>query len=140
MKFNRQSGIVLHPTSLPGLYGMGEIGREARKFAHTLIEMGQRLWQVLPLGPTSYGDSPYQSLSTFAGNHLLIAFDQLIDDGLLERSEVIDFPKFDPKSCDYGAVIPERNKVLNLVASHFDARASQVMKTAFAAFCKKNQS
>ena len=87
MKFERQSGIVLHPTSLPGPYGIGEIGTEAFAFVDALAEMGQRLWQVLPLGPTSYGDSPYQCLSSFAGNHLLISFEALIDQG--DRKSVV---------------------------------------------------
>ena len=70
MKFERASGVLLHPTSLPGEYGIGEIGPEAYRFADFLQAMGQKLWQILPLGPTSYGDSPYQSPSTFAGNPL----------------------------------------------------------------------
>ena len=76
----RCSGILLHPTSLPGRFGIGEIGRGAELWLETLHRMGQRAWQVLPLGPTGYGNSPYQSLSSFAGNPLLISLDSLVRD------------------------------------------------------------
>ena len=94
MKFERASGVLLHPTSLPGPYGIGEIGSEAYRFADFLHATGQKLWQILPLGPTSYGDSPYQSPSTFAGNPLWISFDLLIQDKLLSRSQLKSFPVF----------------------------------------------
>ena len=80
----RASGILLHPTSLPGPYGIGDLGPEAYKFADFLVAAGQSLWQVLPLGPTGYGDSPYACYSAFAGNTLLISPDQLIKEGLLD--------------------------------------------------------
>ena len=86
MPFPRQAGILLHPTSLPGRYGMGEIGPEAYRWLAHLNTMGQKIWQVLPLGPTGFGDSPYQTLSTFAGNTMLISFDSLRDEGLLKGS------------------------------------------------------
>ena len=73
MSVNLHSGILLHPTSLPGPYGIGEIGFEAYKFVDDLADMGQSLWQILPLNPTDIYNSPYSSLSTFAGNHLLAA-------------------------------------------------------------------
>ena len=77
MIFNKESGILLHPSSLPGPYGIGEIGPEALRFLDTLRIMKQGLWQILPLGPTGYGDSPYQCLSTFAANPLLISLEGL---------------------------------------------------------------
>src|ERR1017187_8482599 len=77
MRFPRSSGILLHPTSLPGPWGIGDLGESARRFADFLAESGQTLWQVLPLGPTCYGDSPYQCFSALAGNPLLIALDPL---------------------------------------------------------------
>jgi len=80
--FSRSGGLLLHPTSLPGA-GIGELGAESHRFARTLAEMGLRWWQMLPVGPTGYGDSPYQSPSTFAGNPLLIGVDALVADGLL---------------------------------------------------------
>ena len=79
----RRFGILLHPTSLPGRYGIGELGAEARQFIDDLAEMGVRLWQILPLGPTGWGNSPYQCASTFAGNPLLISLEQLAAEGLL---------------------------------------------------------
>lgn len=137
MNFPRQSGILLHPTSLPGSFGMGEIGHHARLFADALERMGQRLWQVLPLGPTGYGDSPYQSLSTFAGNPLLISFDLLAKEGLLSRSRLARFPSFPPGAIDYGPVIQTRMTVLRSVCRAFDSRASQRKRRAFRAFCER---
>ena len=82
MNIKRSAGILLHPTSLPGKYGIGDLGIEASKFIDFLAEAGQTLWQVFPLGPTGYGDSPYQCFSAFAGNPLLISPDKLCDRSL----------------------------------------------------------
>ena len=90
MNFTRSSGILLHPTSLPGPYGIGELGPEAHAFADFLRDSGQRIWQVLPLGPTGYGDSPYQCFSAFAGNPLLISIDRLVERGYLTARDVAD--------------------------------------------------
>lgn len=138
MEFVRECGVLLHPTSLPGRYGIGELGEEAYRFADRLVEMGQHLWQILPLGPTSYGDSPYQSLSTFAGNHLLISFDELVRDGLLAPSRLKRFPRFSDDRVDYGEVIPAREAVLIGVCRGFNRRASAEIKEAFEAFCREN--
>ncbi len=138
MNFPRKGGLLLHPTSLPGPYGMGEIGREARKFVRTLRGMGLHLWQILPLGPTGYADSPYQSLSTFAGNPLWISFDQLIRDGLLSRSRLDRFPKFPDSTVDFGPVIAARTAILNTVCGTFESRASESRKRAYRDFCEKN--
>ncbi len=140
MNFPRESGILLHPTSLPGPYGIGEIGPEARAFADTLAGMRQHLWQMLPLGPTGYGDSPYQSFSTFAGNPLLISFDQLVHDGLLSRSRLSRFPRFPDDAVDFGPVITARMAVLRSVCRSFERRASRAKKKAFRAFCEENAS
>lgn len=136
---SRQSGVLLHPTSLPGPYGMGEIGPQATAFADALQSMGQGVWQVLPMGPTSYGDSPYQSLSTFAGNPLLTSFDLLEADGLLSRSRLARFPAWDPHRVDYGAVIPARTAVLDTVCRSFARRASDDIKARYDAFCEENK-
>ena len=88
MTFPRSSGILLHPTSLPGPYGIGELGPEAHDFADFLRDAGQRIWQVLPLGPTGYGDSPYQCFSAFAGNPLLISIDRLVERGYLDARDL----------------------------------------------------
>ena len=90
MAFRRSSGVLLHPTSLPGGFGIGDLGPSAFEFIDLLASAGQRLWQVLPLGPTGYGDSPYQCFSAFAGNPLLISLERLIEDGLLTESEAGD--------------------------------------------------
>ncbi|MGA1530389.1 MAG: 4-alpha-glucanotransferase, partial [Kiritimatiellia bacterium] len=105
MNFPRESGILLHPTSLPGPYGIGDIGPEAYKFADTLAAMGQKLWQILPHGLTGYGDSPYQSFSTFAGNPLFISLDLLVQDGLLTAQQLERYPEFPAHTVDYGPVI-----------------------------------
>ena len=138
MNFTRNSGVLLHPTSLPGRYGIGEIGPEARAFADFLRGAKQHLWQVLPMGPTGYGDSPYQSLSTFAGNSLLISFDQLVEDGLLSKSRLARFPKFPEHTVDFGPVIIAREEVLHSVCRSFGRRASRKQKQAFELFCRKN--
>ncbi len=105
MNFPRSSGILLHPTSLPGAYGIGELGAEAHAFADFLRDSGQRIWQVLPLGPTGYGDSPYQCFSAFAGNPLLISLDRLVERGYLDARDLTAKPAFPADTVDYGAVI-----------------------------------
>src|SRR5512134_73029 len=92
MKFERSGGVLLHPTSLPGPYGVGDLGPQAYRFVDWLASTGCKLWQVLPLGPTGYGDSPYQCFSAFAGNPYLISFDGLIEDGLLTQDDFADIP------------------------------------------------
>jgi 4-alpha-glucanotransferase len=86
MNIARSSGILLHPTSLPGRFGIGDLGREAYKFVDFLAASHQTLWQVLPLGPTGYGDSPYQCFSAFAGNPLLISLDALVKTGCFNKA------------------------------------------------------
>ncbi len=110
---------------------MGELGPEARKFGEFLAASGQKLWQILPTGPIGYGFSPYSSSSAFAGNPLLISFDELIEEGLLSRRNLSRFPKFDPHKIDFPAVIEARVKILNGVCERFNSTK------AFRAFCKK---
>src|SRR5208337_3834016 len=88
MKFPRCSGILLHPSSLPGRFGIGDLGPCAYEFADFLGAAGQKLWQVLPLNPTGYGDSPYQCFSAFAGNPMLLSLERLRDQGLLEQADL----------------------------------------------------
>src|SRR6266436_2559343 len=92
MSFPRASGILLHPTSLPSRCGIGDLGIEAYRFADFLAASGQSLWQVLPLGPTGYGDSPYAGYSAFAGNTLLISPEKLFEEGLLTKSDLTAVP------------------------------------------------
>ncbi len=137
MHFPRKAGVLLHPTALPGPYGMGEIGPAAREFVHTLRAAGQSYWQVLPLGPTGYGDSPYQCLSTFAANAMLISFDDLLADGLLKPAELADFPAFPDDRVDYGPVLIARRAVLDNVCRLFSRRASEAHKVGFEHFCRE---
>ena len=98
MAFPRTSGILLHPTSFPGPYGIGDLGGPARQFIDFLANSGQRLWQILPLGPTDYGNSPYMSFSSSAGNPLLISVDVLVSEGLLSGEDLQGLPDLDRKS------------------------------------------
>ncbi|MGA1368429.1 MAG: 4-alpha-glucanotransferase [Blastocatellia bacterium] len=110
--WRRTSGILLHPTSLPGPFGIGDLGPEAYRFVDLLEEAGQGLWQVLPLGPTGYGDSPYQCFSAFAGNPLLISPERLVQDGLLTPADWATLPSFPDDQVDYGRVIPAKMALL----------------------------
>ena len=129
MNFERKSGVLLHITSLPGRWGIGELGPQARAFGEFLAAAGQKLWQILPTGPVGYGYSPYSSLSAFAGNHLLISFDELIEDELLTEKQSKNFPEFDRHQIDFPSVIEAREKILFRVADRFEPDAD------FAEFC-----
>jgi 4-alpha-glucanotransferase len=129
----RASGILLHPTSLPSPHGVGDLGQGALDFAGWLAAAGQRLWQVLPLGPAGYGDSPYQGLSAFAGTPLLVSLEALRREGLLDDAE-IEAPPFPERSVDYGAVIPWKEGRLRLAAGRFAARGSPAEREALAEF------
>ena len=115
MRLPRASGLLLHPTSLPGPHGIGDLGAGAVRFVDFLAAARQRWWQVLPLGPTSFGDSPYQSPSTFAGNPLLISLDGLVADGLLAATEAAGATS-QAARVDYGAVIARKLPLLRLAA------------------------
>lgn len=119
MRFPRSSGILLHPTSLPGPNGIGELGPQAYAFLDFLDRAGQKIWQVLPLGPTGYGDSPYASFSAFAGNHLLISLDRLAAEGYLDDDDLKDRPLFPENRVDYGWVIHWKIPVLAKAAARF---------------------
>lgn len=112
MEFSRSAGILLHPTSLPGKFGIGELGNEIYGFINFLKESGQTLWQVFPLGPTGYGDSPYQCFSAFAGNPLLISLERLIEEKLLTNDDLKTLPDFDPHNIDFGNIIPVKTELL----------------------------
>ena len=94
MRFPRCSGIVMHPTSLPGRFGIGDLGTDAYRFVDFLASAGQTYWQVLPLSPTGYGDSPYQGLSALAGNPMLISPEKLVELGHLTSADLEAMPHF----------------------------------------------
>ncbi|MBV6512093.1 MAG: 4-alpha-glucanotransferase [Ignavibacteriaceae bacterium] len=119
MKFERSAGILLHPTSVPGKYGIGDLGPEMYKFIDFLKDAGQSLWQVFPLGPTGYGDSPYQCFSAFAGNPLLISPDLLIKDGYLTEDDVEDIPPHNPVAIDFGQIIELKKVWLSVAYQRF---------------------
>lgn len=116
----RESGILMHITSLPGPYGIGTMGKTAYAFVDFLEAAGQSYWQILPLTPTGYGDSPYQSFSACAGNHYLIDLDTLAEEGLLQKQEIetVCWGE-DPGRVDFGTMYRERNKVLKLAYNRF---------------------
>lgn len=116
----RSCGVLLHITSLPSKYGIGTLGEEAERFAEWLKSAGQTYWQVLPIGPTGYGDSPYQPFSSFAGNPLLIDLDELCEQGLLSKSdcENADFGA-DPRIVDYDKVAKTRSELLHKAFANF---------------------
>ena len=106
----RGSGLLLHVTSLPSPYGVGDVGPSALSWIDRLHEAGQRWWQALPVGPTGYGNSPYQSISSFAGNPLLISPDSLVSDGLLQESDLeTGFPL---NYVDYSRVNPFKSRLI----------------------------
>jgi 4-alpha-glucanotransferase len=130
----RQSGILLHPTSLPSRWGIGDLGPAAYQFIDSFLTASQKIWQVLPLGPTGYGDSPYQCFSAFAGNPLLISPDVLIDAGLLPADERTHYPIFSDRLIDYGAVIPAKFALLARAYDEF-RRGKHGLHAEYAQFC-----
>jgi 4-alpha-glucanotransferase len=134
MHSNRFSGLLLHITSLPGPYGIGDMGPMAYAFVDRLQQAGQTLWQVLPLGPTGYGDSPYQSFSTFAGNELLISPEVLQQEGWLEGSDLAELPAFPRDQVDYGWVIHWKRPLLAKAAEAFLTRADAAARADYQAF------
>ena len=135
----RASGLLLHVTSLPSAYGIGEVGPAAVAWIDRLSEAGQSWWQALPLGPTGYGNSPYQSLSSFAGNGLLVSPDWLIEDGLLRPSDYL-VPSFSPSAVDYNTVIPFKHRLLEKAWTNFVRAGSSELRIAFEQFCHEQAS
>ncbi len=121
MLFDRDAGIILHPTSLPGSHGIGDLGPAAERWVDWLAGTRCTVWQVLPLGPTGYGDSPYQSFSAFAGNPYLISPAALLSDGLLSDEDLEAVPPFPAGHVDYGAVIPWKLTVADRAFRRFKA-------------------
>ncbi len=140
MNFPRSSGVLLHPTSLPGPHGVGDFGPEAYRFIDFLQSAGQKLWQVLPLNPTGYADSPFQCLSASAGNPLLISLDRLADQRILEKNDLRSTPPFLLQTVDYGAAIRFKMPLLLKAASNFFAYASAEDQRQLQEFAQANAS
>ena len=132
----RKSGILLHISSLPSEYGIGTFGKEAYRFVDFLEKAGQTYWQILPIGATGYGDSPYQSFSSFAGNPYFIDLDLLCKDGLLKKEdyEDVDFGK-DIERVDYGTLYSVRYPILRKVYANFKKKKD----SSYDIFCAKNR-
>jgi len=134
MTFKRASGVLLHPTSLPGPYGIGDIGPEAFKWIDYLASTGCSIWQVLPLGPTGYGDSPYQCFSAFAGNPFLVSPDLLLTEDLLHLDDIVEANQLPIDKVDFGAVIPYKLGILDRAYGRFEKLASKKIRKAFKTF------
>jgi 4-alpha-glucanotransferase len=134
----RASGLLLHVTSLPSPYGIGDLGSSAYSWVDHLHYAGQRWWQALPLGPTGYGNSPYQSMSSLAGNDMLISPGMLILDGLLKGTDCAC--DFSPEVVDYDAVVPFKNRLLQTAWRNFKAGERKDLRPAYEAFCVHNES
>jgi 4-alpha-glucanotransferase len=130
MQFPRSSGILLHPTSLASRHGIGDLGAEARRFVDFLAQAGQKLWQVLPLGPTGYGESPYQCFSAWAGNPLLISLDWLVEQECLDASALSGAPQFPEDRVDFERLIPWKTALLQSAAAN---------RSGFGDFCQANR-
>lgn len=146
MAFKRSSGILLHPSSLPGPYGIGDLGPQSYRFIDWLASTGCKLWQILPLGPTGYGDSPYQCFSAFAGNPYLLSPDEMLADGLLTRDD-LDGMKDPPAARDpsarlrinFGLLIPKKLDLLQKAFSRFQSSPVN-LRESFDYFCAENAS
>jgi 4-alpha-glucanotransferase len=138
MRFPRSAGILLHPTSFPGRYGIGDLGDAAYHFIHFLAKSKQSLWQLLPLGPTSFGDSPYQSFSSFAGNPFLVSPDRLVQAGYLPAEALQRVPPFPTNRVDFGPVIEYKNQLLDQAHAYFLANGTAEQQAAYQQFCALN--
>src|SRR5438046_6214165 len=123
MKYARTSGVLLHPTSLPGSFGIGDLGPAAFRWVDALVQAKQTLWQVLPLGPTGFDDSPYQCFSALAGNPYLVSPEALVQDSVLDASDLARAPRFSDGPVDYGPVIEFKLAILDRAYEAFRQRS-----------------
>jgi 4-alpha-glucanotransferase len=137
MAFPRSSGILLHPTSLPSDYGIGDLGETAYRFIDFLRDSGQKFWQVLPLSPTGYGNSPYMCFSAIAGNHYLISPQSLWEQGLLTKADLADCPQFPPDRVDFDRVMPWKMAIYARAFHNFQRQAE--LMSPFQEFCAQEQ-
>ncbi|MCF8259143.1 MAG: 4-alpha-glucanotransferase [Melioribacteraceae bacterium] len=139
MRNNRSAGILLHPTSLPGEFGIGDLGQSAYDFVDFLVSARQSLWQVFPLGPTGYGDSPYQCFSAFAGNPLLISPNLLKDINLLSEDDLNKKPEFNPHHIDYGLVINYKNDLLKKSFENYKTKKDEALTAKLEKFISEQK-
>src|ERR1039458_4105261 len=137
MSQNRLSGVLLHVTSLPSYGGVGDFGPAAYEFVDFLAAAKQRLWQVLPLGPTGYGSSPYSALSAFAGNPVLISLERLVQDGWIGAERIEGLPGHDGPA-DFGAAATRKIPPIEEAAANFLDRAGDETRARFQSFCQNN--
>lgn len=135
MDFPRACGILLHPTSLPSPHGIGDLGDEAIRFVDFLSAAGQRYWQILPLGPTGFGDSPYQCFSAFAGNPLLISLERLAEERLLSTESLQQASEFSKSRVDFANLIPWKFQRLEEAYQRFAAAPDHALRPEFQQFC-----
>jgi len=141
MDYERSAGVLLHPTSLPGQFGIGDLGPEAFRWVDFLVESKLSLWQILPLGPTGYGDSPYAACSSFAGNPMLISLELLVQSGDLAESDLVNVPVFPKERVDFGAAIAYKSPLLRKAALTFVSRSdADSRRLDFRNFCDKHAS
>jgi 4-alpha-glucanotransferase len=136
MQIKRSSGILLHPTSLPGPFGIGSLGAEAYRFIDFMEKAGQSVWQILPLGPTGYGDSPYSAFSAFAGNPLMICLERLVEEGNLDQSDIEGVALAEGKA-HFGFVHSFKERLLHKAARRFRTAGSPGRQAAFEEFCRQ---
>lgn len=135
---NRGSGILLHPTSLPGRFGIGGMGPSARQFIDLLSQTGQSYWQMLPLGPTGYGNSPYMCFSAFAGNPLLISLERLAAEGLLDTADLQSVPEFPSHRVDFASAVPFKYGLLRKAFDRFAGARSDAFPDDYYQVCERN--
>ncbi|MEM8720781.1 MAG: 4-alpha-glucanotransferase [Cyanobacteria bacterium P01_G01_bin.39] len=134
----RASGVLLHPTSLPSRFGIGDLGENAYRFVDFLTNSDQQIWQILPIGPTGYGNSPYLSYSALAGNPLLISPDILHQQGLLSDADIYDLPNFDLDYVDFDHVIATKMPLLRRASDRFKEQASDTEQEEFRRYCNRH--
>ncbi len=139
MKLPRNAGILLHITSLPGPYGIGDLGEDGRRFADFLAGAGLKLWQILPLNPTGVGNCPYSSSSAFAGNPLLVDPKGLVEDGLIKAANLPRLSGFSKTQVDFPRVIRSRRRLLDLARKNFKQNPDLGLRKKFDLFCRRNR-
>jgi 4-alpha-glucanotransferase len=139
MFYQRASGILLHPSCFPSRFGIGDLGEEAYRFVDFLADSYQQVWQILPLGPTGYGNSPYLSYSALAGNPLLISPEKLLEDELLREDNLTSVPEFPLDAVDFELVIQTKMPILKKASDRFQTEASEELQKEFQFFCDRHE-